>query len=58
MESKIKKLTNIIETLEKKYDKLYYAPNMPGYHEAMDDFSKKMCKGGNNVDVDVIKESS
>ena len=58
LESKIKKLTNIIETLEQKYDKLYYAPNMPGYHEAMDDFSKKMSKGGNNVDVDVIKESS
>lgn len=61
LESKIKELSNIIENLEKKYDKLYYAPNMPGYYEAMDDFTKKMSKGGNNVDfedVGVIEESS
>ena len=27
---------------------------MPGYYEAMDDFSKKMSKGGNNVNIDAV----
>jgi hypothetical protein len=55
LESKIKELTQIVETLEKKYDKLYYAPDMPGYKEAMDEFTSKLSKTGNDVDVEFVE---
>ena len=38
MQIKIDNLTKIVSDLEEKITKIYYAPNMPGYEEALNEF--------------------
>jgi hypothetical protein len=42
LQSQIRSLKHIVHDLELKFIKMYYAPGMPGYIEASNEFSEQL----------------